>query len=249
MAPPSSPRSVQAVATPVSAEDPASAFTFSPIAAGVDDVDAERGWPPRLRAAVSDAPVRLVTMRARAGARAHQGAAQVALAHPDLPPPLLGRWQVLGCDLVRERPSRSAAVEVERVTLIDYADHRLVEVDVVGEHVCSVRSVGLHRHRESAAEVAAAVELARADPRLREQVTGLDAHGILQVLPDPEHPGEVVRCIRVVFTARDDPRAELPVDFAALVDLHRRQVVGVSEAPCAPSSADPLGSSAPPAAS
>lgn len=211
-----------------------------PPPAGVDDVDVDRGWPPRLRAAVTATPGWRGTAEGRPGARARRRSVDAAAAHPDLPRPVRGRWELLGRDLVRERPAPGGTGVVERVTLVNYADHQLVEVEVLGDGpgdvgqptVRSVEQVALHRYRETPAEVEAAVELARGDPRLAERVGGLEAHGILQVITDALRPGEAGRCLRVVFTAGDDPHGELPVLFVALVDLHRKQVLGTSDSPC-----------------
>ena len=72
-------------------------------ARATDRINIKAGWPPRIlgdtdvRSAGSVSSSRHFTLHDQ------RLSLNVALAHPDVPDLLLGRWEVLGCNLVCER--------------------------------------------------------------------------------------------------------------------------------------------------
>jgi hypothetical protein len=190
-----------------------------------------QAWPPRLksvdRCVIPGAP------RVRFGAADRRAAVETVLADPDVQPWLAGRFEVLGCHRVYCRSDAPKEPLRLRVCLFNYAQSQLVDVYLENGVVVERRCGEPWQHPASAAEVAQAIQIARAHPDLRSAVAKLDGHAILRVPDEPHQPSYRHRCMHVMFTKRDDVRIEHPVLYAAFVDMHMQRVIAYTREACA----------------
>lgn len=197
-----------------------------------DRIDINAGWPPR-RLGMTD-----VRMLAGASSSRHftlddrRASVQAALAHPDVPDLLQGRWEVLACNLVCEKSAPRHVTHRVRVSLFNYTTNTLIEICVEDRVAISVELKESHVYPEAPIEMAQAISLARGAPELKGLVEDLAAHAILQVPTDPHGPSFRHRCILVMFTDKNDPHRELPVRYSAMVDLRLQRVLRAGPSSC-----------------
>jgi hypothetical protein len=111
-----------------------------------------------------------------------------------------------------------------RVTFFSHSFNWAVLADMNGTAVVGVTNSTTLQPRAGADEVAAALDLARADPRLAGIVPGLIGRGLLAIIDTPGQPGFGNRVIYVAFSGPDEAWSR----HAALVDLTLQQVISVS---------------------
>ena len=111
-----------------------------------------------------------------------------------------------------------------RVTFFSHSFNWAVLADMNGTNVVGATNSTTLQPPEGADEVAAALALARSDPRLAGTVQGLIGGGLLISIATPGQPGFGHRVIHVGFSLPDEavPR------YAALVDLTLQEVIHVS---------------------
>jgi hypothetical protein len=204
----------------------------------IDQIDVTLGWPPRILGATNARMVDSVSSESYFTVHDQRRSLQVALAHPEVRDLLNGRWEVLGCDLVRERGTSTQERHRARVCLFNYTTNRLIETYVADGCVLSVALRAPHEYPEAPIEMAQAIALARAHPQLQDEVRDLAAHAILQVPHDPHGPSYGHRCIWVMFTDQADRHRESPVRYSAMVDLRLQTVLAAGPTPCSADSPD-----------
>lgn len=198
----------------------------------IDKIDVAQGWPPRIAGATNSRSVESVSSESHSTVIDRRHSVQVALAHPEVRDHLVGRWEVLGCDLVHERGLSARRRHRMRVCIFNYTENHLIEAYITEDSVDSVALRAPHEYPEAPIEMAQAISLARAHPDLRDKVQALVAHVILQVPNDPHGPSYGHRCMLVMFTGQDDPHRELPTHFSAMVDLRLQKVLVAGPTPC-----------------
>ena len=199
--------------------------------------DKALGWPPRVQRVEQVRP--LTPERWERAFPLSQQRAYVAAARSDrrVKALLSGRCELLACHLMNPK-GRAPGQRCVRVCFANYTEGYLVEASMVDQRVVSVTRKPGHAHPEAPIEMAQAIAIARADPRLKTEVAGLQAHAILQV-PHPRSPHPEHRCLLVMFTEADDPHRESPTKFSAIVDLNLQQVITAGPCPCATASTEP----------
>jgi hypothetical protein len=215
-------------------ESPASEARVPDTVHRIDQIHVKGGWPPRVLGATDVRQADSVSSRRYFTLHDQRLSLEAALAHPDVPDLLHGRWEVLGCDLVCERGMPRHVRHRVRVCLFNYTNNDLVEIYVEDGLAVSVTLRAPHEYPEAPIEMAQAIALARAVPELQATVKNMTAHAILQVPDDPHGPSYAHRCILVMFTDNDDPHRELPVQYSAMVDLRLQRVLASGPTPCAP---------------
>lgn len=193
--------------------------------------DQHAGWPPVLegesRCCLERSPSQFVF-----DATLQRASRDVALRDAEVRSCLKGRSELLGVYLVasRDKPS-NGDLRVE-VCFFNYTRNQLLEVTVEGDTVTKIRIGESFQHPEAPIEMAQAIGLARAHPKIRHCVADLEAHAILSVPMDASAPNYKHRCLLVMFTEPNDRHRELPVKFSALVDLCDQAVVAFGECAC-----------------
>lgn len=133
---------------------------------------------------------------------------------------------MLGCNVVSERSQ--VATRRVRAHFFSYSANRIIEVCLDDLEVTAVAVKAPHEYPESPIEMAQAISVARNSPQLNGKVDGMDAHAILQVRADAFATGASTRCMLVIFTEKNDPTRELPVQYSAMVDLRAQSLMYVA---------------------
>jgi hypothetical protein len=196
------------------------------------EFDGEAGWPPKLaggeraQCLIPSQPASVFTLELQ---RQFLSAAR---KDPQVSERLTGRWETLGVHSVASRDRPSQVEHRAQVHFYNYTTNQLIVVTVDDGVVSDVRTGQSHQHPEAPVEVAQAIGVARSDPRLKTLVDGLLAHAILYVPSDPASPGYGHRCLHVMFTEPSEIHREVPVLYAAIVDLCDQRVVAAGNCPC-----------------
>ncbi|PLP97417.1 hypothetical protein CYJ10_26590 [Cupriavidus pauculus] len=138
----------------------------------------------------------------------------------------------MGAYLVSNRDVRREVDLRILVCFFNYTRNQLIEVTVDDGTVSKIRVGESFQHPEAPIEMAQAIGLARAHPKIRGCVAHLEAHAILSVPMDASAPSYRHRCLLVIFTELNDPHREVPAKFSALVDLCDQTVVAFGECAC-----------------
>jgi len=187
----------------------------------------------------ADCCVETASVSTRYSAADHARSQRVAEAHPEIEKRIRAGARVIAADQTWPRSRDGRRAVTATVHLIDYARSMLTEVALEDDRVAAIRDKAVHEYPETANEVAIAIRVARTDPRIADQVRGLDAHGILRVPTFEGDPSRQRRCIWLTFTdPEDDPARELSARFTALVDIGDRSVLWCGPGPCGPVDAE-----------
>jgi hypothetical protein len=114
--------------------------------------------------------------------------------------------------------------------LLFFSHSRVCAVEVVtgGRRVTSVTDLRGFQPPEGASEIREAIEIARADDRLRDRVALLDATAIL--LPhSEEETGSAYRVMWVTFSDSASDEIEPPALYTAIVDVVHSNVIAVRQ--------------------
>jgi hypothetical protein len=199
-----------------------------------DQVDINAGWPPRILNSTAVHGGLIIASTRYCTVEDRRQLLQKALADADVAEFLTGRWEVLGCHIVAERATQRVMQNRAKVYIFNYTDNFLVEVCVEDSGVVSIEKREAYEHPAAPIEMAQAISIARADPSLRESVSELDGHAILQVQTNPHLPSFQHRCIYVTFTDRDAESSELRQRYFAMVDLRTQCVIASGAGCCEP---------------
>lgn len=202
------------------------------------EYDRFAGWPPKLRGHEQQQCLTASRADVTFDVEAQRRCREAALKHPEVVSNLVGRWETLGIHLVAHKDLACHVDYRARVCFYNYTTRLLVEAFIEDGVVTRVSASDSHAHPEAPIEMAQAIGLARAHPKLRREVENLAAHAILSISTDPAAPGYKHRCLWVMFTERDDVQREAPVLFTALVDLCDQRVIAPGKCSCCPDAGD-----------
>lgn len=194
--------------------------------------DQTAGWPPVLQGNTKKCCIEHAATGIRFDSVAQRISRDVALRNGEVRSLLKGRWETLGAHLVSNRDVRGEVDLRVQVCFFNYTRNQLIEVTVDDGAVSKIRTGESFQHPEAPIEMAQAIGLARAHPKIRGSVPHLEAHAILSVPMDASAPNYLHRCLLVIFTEPYDPHREVPAKFSALVDLCDQTVVAFGECAC-----------------
>ena len=184
----------------------------------------EGGWPPKIKGATN---VRQVYSKEIPGSLTNAREAELrdaALHDPSVLKLLGNRFAYITIDQVDPEkccPPRSTQVPVlTQLTFYSHSNNVAVEVQMSGTTVVDARRDEGYQPPEGAEEIAAAIKLAQADPRLHDKVGGLNAFAM--VSPGAEkYPLQRHRWLWVGFAKKGE---DMPPIYSALVDLTDQRV-------------------------
>jgi hypothetical protein len=189
----------------------------------------QEGWPPRPKGRTN---TREVPWREVPGALTDELEARIRLAvqADGRVRELLGdRFAYIGIHEVErdKMVQRDPFPPLVTLTYFSYANNVAVEVDVQGfQQVRDARNRAGYKPPEGEQEVREAIDLARAEPRLRDRVAGLVGTAILmpRAKDHPDYPN------RVLYVTFHKAVGTAPL-YWATVDLTARRVLGASPSP------------------
>ncbi|MGW5918403.1 hypothetical protein ACWFPY_05375 [Nocardia fluminea] len=185
------------------------------------------GWPPR---PTEQRRVRQLHAEPLHGSLTDELEEQVRLAatsHPDVLE-LLGERHVFihtneAASGKGMRPDLDQPLRT-RLIFFSHTYNMAVEVEMEGLELVRVANVPGFQPPEAVEEIEDAIEIARADPRLRGLVDGLEATGLLNQF-HREDPFAGSRTLWVTFLDPGETEGEKPARYGAAVDLIRREVL------------------------
>lgn len=182
------------------------------------------GWPPRVKGVTNVRQVHSKEMPASLTDEREAEIRDAALRDASVIKLLGTRFAYITIDLSEPEkccPPRSTQVPLlTQLTFYSHSNNVAIEVQMSGTTVIGTRRLEGYQPPEGPEEIAAAIRLAQADPRIRDKVGGLNAFAM--VSPGPEkYPVPRHRWLWVGFSKKGE---DMPPIYSALVDLTEQKV-------------------------